>query len=172
VGWIIEAKGVLELVAAARRVRGARFTLVGPAEQPFLSRVQREIDGLGGRLRLLPPCARAEVIELYREADVFVLPTWREGFPNVVLEAMAAGLPVVATAVGAIPDALEDGAQGILVPARDVGALATALASLVQDRELRLAMGRRARVRVEERFSLPAVIERLGALYDELAPPS
>jgi glycosyltransferase involved in cell wall biosynthesis len=170
VGWIIEAKGLGELLEAARCVSGARFTLVGPVQPEFLARIRPQLDALGDRVRLLPPLPRAQVIELYRDADVFVLPTWREGFPNVVLEAMAAGLPIVATPVGAIPDAVQDGREGLLVAARDASSLAGALGKLVGDRDLRLAMGARARARVAAEFSLPAVLDRLEQIYGELAP--
>lgn len=171
VGWIIEAKGLLELLEAARRLPGARVTLVGPVQEEFLARLRPALDAAADRVRLLPPRPRPELIRLYAEADVFVLPTWREGFPNVVLEAMAAGLPIVATPVGAIPDAVGDGREGLLVPPRDPDALAAALAKLVADPALRRAMGARARARVEAEFSRETVLDRLGALYDELAPP-
>lgn len=168
VGWLIEGKGVCELLEAAKRIRDARFTLIGPADTAFGPRLRNALEGLEDHVRVLPPRARREILELYREADIFVLPTWREGFPNVVLEAMAAGLPVVATPVGAIPDAVCDGREGLLVPPRDAGALTAALEKLVHDRALRLAMGSRARARVELEFSLPAVLEKLGAVYEEL----
>jgi len=171
VGWMIEAKGVRELLEAARSLPEARFTLVGPGHGEFLARIEPELRALASHVRLLPACPREQVVELYRQADVFVLPTYREGFPNVVLEAMAAGLPVVATPVGAIPDAIEPGREGLLVPPRDAKALRDAIAQLVRDPDLRLAMGRRARERVEREFSRDAVLRRLGEIYDELAPP-
>jgi glycosyltransferase involved in cell wall biosynthesis len=171
VGWIIEAKGLCELLETARCVADAHFTLVGPIQPEFLTRVQPQLDALRDRVRLLPPLPRNEVIALYRDADVFVLPTWREGFPNVVLEAMAAALPLVATPVGAIPDAVQDGREGFLVPVRDPKALTAAVGKLVGDPDLRLAMGARARARVAEEFSLDAIIGRLAAIYDELAEP-
>lgn len=170
VGWFLAAKGVRELLAAASRLPRARFTLVGPVQPDFLAEMQGELDALADRVRLLPSMPREQVIELYRRADVFVLPTWREGFPNVVLEAMAAGLPIVSTPIGAIPDAIRDGEEGFLVPARDVDALTGALARLVDDPALRLAMGARARARVEAQFSLSAVVDQLEAIYDELTP--
>ncbi len=170
VGWIIEAKGLCELLETARRVRGVRFTLVGPVQREFLERIQTELDALSDCVRLLPPAPRSEIIRLYEEADIFVLPTWREGFPNVVLEAMAARLPIVATRVGAIPDTIDDGIEGFLIPPRDTDALAKALSGLVEDAELRRIMGARARARVEREFSREAVLQRLAALYDELAP--
>lgn len=168
VGWIVEAKGVRELLAAAREVRGASFTLVGPQDPEFVTTLTGSLDALGPRVELLPPHSRDEIMKLYREADVFVLPTWREGFPNVVLEAMAWGLPVVATAVGAIPDVVRDGIDGMVVPPQDAQRLAAAIQRLVDDPELRSAAGHRARRRVEQLFSSDAVLGQLEAVYEEL----
>lgn len=171
VGWLVEAKGVGELLAAARALPRARFTLVGPQEPAFVASIRPELEALADRVELLPERGRAEVVELYRRADVHVLPSHREGFPNVVLEAMAAGLPVVATTVGAIPDAVRDEQEGLLVPPQDAEALTGALRRLVDDRALRLRLGRQARQRAETVFSLPAVCERLAAVYGELLSP-
>ena len=168
VGWMLEAKGVRELLAAAARLPGARFTLVGPEEPSFTATIRADLDALGDRVRVLPAQPRAEIFRLYREADVFVLPTWREGFPNVVIEAMAAGLPVVATPVGAIPEAVEDGKSGLLVPVRDAAALEAALRRLIDDPSLRRAMGEAARSRVESVFSYDSVLARLDRVYEDL----
>jgi glycosyltransferase involved in cell wall biosynthesis len=168
VGWLIEAKGVRELLAAACALADARFTLVGPAEPTFTASIRDGLGALGERVRVLPPQPREAILRLYREADVFVLPTWREGFPNVVIEAMATGLPVVATPVGAIAEVIEDGRSGLLVPARDAKALEAALRRLIDDPTLRAALGARARERVEERYTREAVVARLAAIYDEL----
>ena len=93
-------------------------------------------------------------VEVFREADVFVLAsTAPEGMPLAVLEAMAAGLPVVATPQGAIPDVVVEGATGVLVPPGDVGAVADALARLAADGALRRSMGEAGRRRYEERFT-------------------
>jgi glycosyltransferase involved in cell wall biosynthesis len=168
VGWIVEPKGVRELLDAARRLDGARFTLVGPQEPSFHAAIAGDVAALGDRVRVLPAQPREEIFRLYREADVFVLPTWREGFPNVVIEAMAAGLPVVATPVGAIPEAVESGKSGLLVPVRDIAALEAALRRLIEDPALRRALGDAARARVEAVFSFDAVVARLGRLYEDL----
>jgi glycosyltransferase involved in cell wall biosynthesis len=169
VGWLLEAKGVRELLAAARALPAARFTLVGPESPPFRASVDAELRALGERVRLLPTAPREEIFRLYREADVFVLPTWREGFPNVVVEAMAAALPVVATPVGAIGEIVEDGRTGILVPVRDAAALEAALRRLIDDPALRAAMGAAGRARAEAEYGFEAVIERLAAIERELA---
>jgi glycosyltransferase involved in cell wall biosynthesis len=168
VGWIVEAKGVCELLQAARHLPEAHFTLVGPQQGSFMAEIREELDSLKGHVEVLSALPREEVAELYRAADVFVLPTHREGFPNTVLEAMAAGLPVIATPVGAIPDAVRHGEEGILVPPRDAEALTEALAALVRDPERRWALGARARERAVRVFSLEVVVRQLAALYDEL----
>jgi len=168
VGWIIEAKGVRELLQAARGLPEARFTLVGPPEPSFAATIEDELRALGDRVRVLPVLPREQIFRLYREADVFVLPTWREGFPNVVIEAMAAGLPVVATPVGAIPEAIEDGRSGLLVPVRDAASLEAALRRLIDDPALRIAIGARARQRVEADFAFESVIAQLAAIYRDV----
>ena len=167
VGWLLEAKGVRELLAAARGLPDARFTLVGPEEPSFTATLAEDLRALGDRVRVLPAQPREEIFRLYREADVFVLPTWREGFPNVVIEAMAAALPVVATPVGAIPEAIEDGRSGLLVPVRDAAALEAALRRLIDDPVLRHTLGTAARARVEQVFAFDAVVAQLDAIYGE-----
>jgi len=167
VGWMLEAKGVRELLAAARGLPDARFTFVGPEEPSFTATIADEVRALGDRVRVLPAQPREEIFRLYREADVFVLPTWREGFPNVVIEAMAAGLPVIATPVGAIPEAIEDGKSGVLVPVRDAAALEAALRRLIDDPLLRLSLGAAARARVEQVFAFDAVVAQLDTIYRE-----
>ena len=167
VGWILEGKGVRELLQAARALPNLRFTLVGPVQPEFVEDIRSELEAEAQHVELLPALPRDEVMALYRRADLFVLPTHREGFPNVVLEAMAAGLPIVSTPVGAIPEAVRDGEEGLLVPVRDGEALAAALGRLAEDRMLRLSMGARARERVESRFSLEAVSADLDRVYAE-----
>lgn len=169
VGWRIAAKGVRELLEAARELPGARFTLIGPEEPAFSASIQPLVNALGARVRLLPAQPRAEIERAMREADVFVLPTWREGFPNVVLEAMAAGLPVVATPVGAIPELLEAEQDGLLVAVRDARALREALARLIADPELRQRLGAHAFTHVRSRFGSAAVLGILGNLYSDLS---
>jgi glycogen synthase len=105
---------------------------------------------------------------LYARADVFVHATRFEGSSLVTLEAMAHGLPVVATRAGGIPDKVEDGVSGSLVPPGDVAALAEAMAALVADPSRARAMGERGRERVRERFAWPALVRRTIAFYEEL----
>ena len=168
VGWMLEAKGVPELLEAASHFPDVQFTLIGHCHTEFVERIADQLEAARDHVTVLEPRPREEMIGLYGEADVFVLPTHREGFPMVVLEAMAAGLPLIATPIGAIPDAVRDGEEGIIVPPRDAAALAAALKRLLEDPALRQRMGERGRRRVEEVYSRDVVVGQLETLYRRL----
>jgi glycosyltransferase involved in cell wall biosynthesis len=101
-------------------------------------------------------------------ADLFVLPSLVEGLPLAVLEAMHAAKPVVATAVGGVPEAITSGVNGVLVPPNDVTALADAIAHLSSSSQHRAALGERARATAAERFTEESYVCGLAALYSEL----
>jgi len=114
--------------------------------------------GLGGRIHFVE--RTGEIEKYHRAADVFVLPSVREGLPNALLEAMACGSACVATRIERVTDTLiDDGRSGILVPPHDVAAIATALDRLLADPEKARGMGARARQRVERDFALTAVVQ-------------
>jgi len=132
----------------------------GPLRDVLAARILR-LD-LGSRVSLLGALPHETVLDRYREATVFALPCVtgpdgdRDGIPNVILEAMAMGLPVVSTRHSGIPEAVEDGASGLLVPPGDEEALAQALVRLIDDPPLRERLGRRGRERVRELFDVDA----------------
>jgi glycosyltransferase involved in cell wall biosynthesis len=111
---------------------------------------------------------RADVPELLNAVDLFALSSLWEGLPNVVLEAMAAGLPVVGTRVGGVPEVVVDGVTGILVPPRDPEALASGIAQLLSDSELSQRMGDAGRARVVEQYSVERMVRETEVLYEGL----
>lgn len=112
---------------------------------------------------------RDDVPNVMRSFDCFVLPSRAEGISNTILEAMAAGLPVVATAVGGNGELVIDGETGSLVPSQDAGALADALKIYLSRPELAIAQGRAGRRRVEEKFSLDGMVGQYAGLYQSLS---
>jgi glycosyltransferase involved in cell wall biosynthesis len=170
-GRIEPAKGVFDLLQAcallAPRFPDLRLVLGGHGD---LDGARRRADELGLAERLELPGwigPRARMAELERAA-AFCLPSHAEGLPMAVLEAMAASKAVVASSVGAVPEAIADGANGLLVPPGDSAALAAALGRVLGDAGLRERLGRRARATVERHYSLEAAGARLGAIYHEL----
>jgi glycosyltransferase involved in cell wall biosynthesis len=111
---------------------------------------------------------RADVAEVLRGLDCFVLPSLAEGVSNTLLEAMASALPVVATRVGANAELVEDGATGCLVPAADSDALARGILAYLRDPSMAERHGRAGRQRAERRFSLERMVEQYDGLYTEL----
>lgn len=109
-----------------------------------------------------------DVVPYLQAADAFVLPSQTEGLSNALLEAMAAGLPAAATAVGGAPDVITHGENGLLVPPDDPNAMAEALGDLLRDPGARAGVGAAARERIQQEYSLPATVEKLLALYERL----
>ena len=163
-------KGLHDLVAAAALVPEARVMVVG--EGPERPALETEIArlGLGDRVHLLG--FRSDVPDLLAASDLFVLPSLFEGLPLSILEAMAAGKPVVATAIGGNDEAVVDGATGLLVPPGDPQALADAIRALLRDPERRRRLGEAGRRRAEAEFSATAMVRRVAAVYDELLAAS
>ncbi len=122
---------------ALARVPGVSLVVAGDGpERAALERRAAEL-GLEGRVRFLGSVPRDRVLCLFRAADASVLPSAWENFPHTVVEALAVGCPVIATAVGGVPEVVRDGENGLLVPARDPDALAAAIARFFGDTELR-----------------------------------
>ena len=122
--------------------------------------------GLGDRVRLLGYVS--DVRERFEAMDVFVLSSLREGFPNVLLEAMALEVPVAATRVAGVPRVIEDGVNGLLLEPGSVDSLTRTLTQVVGDAALRARLGKAGRQTVTERYSFAARMQRIRNLYDEL----
>jgi glycosyltransferase involved in cell wall biosynthesis len=173
VGLICRRKGSLELAKAARRLRERGLTdwkLVvvggkGPTPKEEYAEIVAEFAAAGLADSLVGPEHSRQVRARLRDADIFVLPSFLEGQPIAIIEAMAAGVPVVATSVGAIPDLIRDGIDGRVVEPGDVEALADALAELIEQPALRARMGSAVRDRAGAAHSLPTLSYELAGLY-------
>ena len=163
VARLAEQKGQRFLVEAAARVPEARFAIVGDGE--LRGDLERRTHELGVADRVLFTGARDDVPDLLASFDVFAHPSLFEGLCLAVIEAQAAGVPVVATPVGGIRETVIDGETGLLVPPRDPDRLAQAIRRLLGDPGLARRLAEEARRRVRERFSAERMVERTLALY-------
>ena len=174
---LVEKKGLLTTLGAFRLFvsdyPNSRLVIAG--EGPLRDALARKIDelSLGTKVKLAGFLSQEELRKIYTESHIFLHPSElaadsnQEGIPNSMLEAMAGGLPVVATRHGGIPEAVQEGADGILVPERDESALYQALLKLAAQRDLWRQMGKQASRSVAENFEQGQQIERLEAVYAE-----
>jgi glycosyltransferase involved in cell wall biosynthesis len=166
VGNLYPVKDHATLVRALPALAQARLAIAGRGqEEEPLRRLAAEL-GVADRLHLLG--LRDDVERVLRAADVFVQPSRSEGLPLAVLEAMAAALPIVATRVGGVGEAVIDGQSGLLVPPEDPSALAGAVGRILGSADRGAGFGREARARAEREFSLEAMARRYAELYAAL----
>jgi len=171
VGRLVPAKGQMVLLEAlaelAARGHEARLELIGDGPmREALERATRDL-GVEEHVVLLGALGHPEVIERLRGADILCLPSFAEGVPIALMEAMALGLPVLTTRVMGIPELVEDGASGLLVAPGNRDELASALQRLIEDDGLRRALGRAARERVVAEFDLWQSARQLRAAFED-----
>lgn len=161
VGRLSAPKGIFDLFDAIPRVierhSEANFVLVGVAESDAMEpviRAEAERRGIAPRITFLGSLAGRNKAAAFVTSQMIVVPSWTEGFPLVIPEAMAAGLPVIATAVGAIPDFVKDGEDGFLVAAKDPRVLADCICRLLDDEGLRRRISERVRARAPREFAI------------------
>ncbi len=170
VGRLSEEKGYDLLLAAVKPLIDADPTvhvmIVGEgSERPRLEAIIRELD-IAANVSL--PGWRSDVRDVFEAMDLFALSSRREGLPNVLLEAMALEVPVVATAVNGIPRLIAHDVEGLLVEPESTASFSAAIAKLLHDPALRARFRSTARRRIEESFSFPARMRKLADLYDHL----
>lgn len=169
VGRLEPIKGFTYFIAAAKSIAGsvpqARFVLAGAGS--LEAQLKAEAAELGDRFRFLG--MYDDVPRLMAAIDVLAVPSVNEGMGRVILEAGAAATPVVASAVGGIPDIVEDGKTGVLVPSKSPEAIAEVLMACAQDRERCTRLGQAARAAVVPGYSLEEMVMRIERLYSELA---
>jgi glycosyltransferase involved in cell wall biosynthesis len=172
-GRLVKLKGIEFLLEAAALLRPEFPSLQveiagsGPELEDLKAEVVRL--GLGDHVRFLGWID--DLTSTLRGWDVFVMPSLEEGFPTAALNAMASGIPVVAAAVGGVPELIEDGVSGLLVRPRDVTSLAAALRLLLRQQDVRSRMGEVGFERVRDHFSARQMAAKFAGLYDRLFPP-
>jgi glycosyltransferase involved in cell wall biosynthesis len=171
ISYLRSYKGHDYFIEAARTIAAQRddvtFVIVGegPDERSIRSRIEEL--RLSSRIRMLG--FRQDLLNVFRSLDVFVIPSVEgDTIPQVLMQALAIGLPVVSTTVGSIPDVVTDGETGFVVPPRDAGALAERIMRLLDDATLRTTLGEHGRTLVQRCYSLERMLERMEGVYDRL----
>jgi glycosyltransferase involved in cell wall biosynthesis len=175
VSRLTRLKGIEHFLEAAAvlkpRYPAARFLVVGetaPSDRAYLTELTELAAQLGVADRVLFTGLRSDVPAVLGCASVAVMPSLNEALSNVLLESMGAGAPVVATRVGGTPEALIDGKTGLLVEPGDSGAIATAVARLLDDRHLAVRLGKAARELIGAKFSVERMVRSTEQLYMDL----
>jgi sugar transferase (PEP-CTERM/EpsH1 system associated) len=174
VGRVEEVKNHAGLVDAFIALRARcpdqaaqlRLAIVGGG--PLLAALRAKVEAAGIAELVWLPGARSDVADILRGLDIFVMSSLAEGTPGSALEAMASGLPVVGTRVGGIPEVIDDGVTGMLVPPADPAAMAAALARYVLAPELRCRHGKAGRERILRKYNMPAMVAAYQSMYDTL----
>jgi glycosyltransferase involved in cell wall biosynthesis len=170
-GQLGNRKGTYDLLQAVARLVDKhprlRLVLAGDGEA---QQVKSEVDrlALGAHVDVLDWVSGRAKSKLLERAAIYALPSYCEGLPMSVLEAMAAGLPVICTPVGGVPEAVTDGGEGWMIAPGDIDALAEALDSLLSQHDLRRRMGKAARHKIETMFSATHVVPQIEQLYEQL----
>ena len=175
VGRLSRDKGAFDILEIAAKLAtiapGFRIDLVGIAEtaeeDSWIRRRTTEL-GLADRLVFHGYQSGADKAKLFADADIFLLPTYAEIFPNVLLEAMAAGLPIVTTDVPVIPEMVTENVHGHLRKPGDIDGFVDALAALINDTGRRRAIGRHNRNEAETRYDIPVAVDTLSTIFDKV----
>lgn len=171
VGHVARTKGIYEMVEACSKIEGVSLRIVGKYNEKdkveILEIASKSGNGLS--VEFVGEIPHAQVIKEFLEAEIFVFPSYSEGFPNVILEAMACGCPIAASNVGAIPEMLDvdEQACGICYQPRSVDAVYDAVSLLLADENLRKTYSSRAQKRVNELYAMPVVWEQLTRIWKE-----
>ena len=174
VGHLWKFKGIIELIDALKILKsdGVNFnaSIVGPEGDLLVDDLKKMIEvlGLNDSIQILGTKEGDEKHQIFRDADIFVLPTHWEAFPGVVLEAMQFSLPVIATREGAIPEIIDDEVTGLLIRKQDAADLAEKLRRLVADPKLRESMGGEGRLKFVRKYSLNLFEQNIKEAFDHV----
>lgn len=169
-GHVLKTKGVMELVEGCSQIPNIELRLVGKyipeMKEELLSLAKRKVDDISW-LKFVGEVSHEEVIREFNQADLFVFPSYSEGFPNVILEAMACGCPIVSSDVGAIPEMLDinGDACGICFKSRSANEVKRAIDCLLLDESQKKHFSQKAKKRVNEMYSIPKVWQQLVEIW-------
>ena len=168
-GRLGQRKGVYDIIESARQIRAenVKINLYGDGEIENVKTMIRAC-GVEDIVHVCGWIDGSEKDQAFRDANVLILPSYNEGFPISVLEAMAYGIPVVATDVGGIAECVEDGVNGYLIKPGDCDKLAGRIDRLAASSGLRARMGKSGHEKASRKFALPVIVNQLEELYDEL----
>jgi len=169
VGYMDTFKGIFELEEAFSRMKDKNVALIMVGEGPKKADLEKKVLGhdLKEQVVLTGAVPREDIDKYYKSADIFVLPSHSEGIPLVILEAMASGLPVIATNVGGLSEVVDDGENGFLIHPKDVENLATKLERLIDDPRVRERLASNSVKIMENEFSIQGKIEKLTRIYEK-----
>lgn len=169
IGKLSRAKGTLDIIKAAETVleifSNAYFFFVGHGDIEKFKRACKEV--ILDKVRFLGAVSEEAKIDLLNSSDIFVLPSYAEGMPISILEAMAIGLPIVSTKVGAIPEVVKEN-NGILIESGDIAALGSAIGNLLKDELLRRRIGENNRLEIQTKYTLKRMAQDLDTIYTGL----
>lgn len=160
VGHIVKTKGCDDIISIAKQMPEKTFTMIG-----YLSDDIKEISS-PNNVKYLGEIDHSEVLNYMKNQDLFLFPTHTEGFPNVILEAMASGMPIISTNVGAIPDMIEN-KGGVMIKPKDIQSIKSAINKL-EDREVRLQMSEWNIKKVEENYTIDNVMNVIFSQYESI----
>ncbi|WP_149846361.1 glycosyltransferase family 4 protein [Paenibacillus sp. 37] len=170
-GRLGERKGVYDLLQSIQQLKAlgvtATFNLAGDGEVEEVKAIVQQY-GIEDRVNVLGWINGEQKEKLLREADLLVLPSYHEGLPMAILEAMNCGLPIISTTVGGIPEVITSGHNGLLIEPGDVHGLTSALEYLITDEEIRARMGSYNRAIISDKFDMNLLVGRLSGIYDAL----
>lgn len=166
-GRIGQRKGAFDLINAVKKIRFLCFTLdlVGDGEGDKIRNIVNK-ENLNNLVNIYDWVPHDKVGSLYDEADILVLPSYAEGMPMSILEAIGKGLPIISTNVGGIPEVVIDGSNGFIINPGDIEALSEKLEMLISDASLREEMGRNGLLLAGEKFSIDKIFSQLKELYE------
>ncbi|MEM2292931.1 MAG: glycosyltransferase family 4 protein [Candidatus Aenigmatarchaeota archaeon] len=174
VGRVCREKGIDTLLKALNHLETPiNLTIIGPEDwnpdhfQRTLEKIRKENEKGKHKINYLGPKNREEIIPFYQKASLLVLPSRREGFPMVILEALACETPVIATNINGIPEILPNNKCGIIVPPNNPQTLAEAIQFLLDNDDVRTKLGCQGRILVKQHYSLDVIVEKLCRIYDE-----